>query len=157
MIICYVLSLVSFFMLNIAFFQSFLRFTVFHANYVTFILMTSIVYLFTETLVIFFFVGAGMSIKDLALENKIYAPFHQRSRDLKHKVFPILVLNLFLMMTVFILVGAVDTARLPVWAYNIIFLGCLIHFVKTKIIQNQGFQENSQIYIDISKVEIVNK
>lgn len=153
MIICYVLSFLSFILLNIAFFQSFLRFSVFQANYVVFTIFTSIVYLLTETLIIFFFIGTGMGVKDLALENKIYVPFHERTRALKKKIFSATCSNILFMMTLFILVGAVNTSRMPAWAYCLLFFVCLLHYVKTKIVQNQSFKENSQIFIDISDVE----
>ena len=52
---CYAMSLITFIMLLAAFFQNFFHFYIFQANAVTFIVLTSIIYLFTETLVIFFF------------------------------------------------------------------------------------------------------
>ena len=40
------------------------------------------------------------------------------------------------MIILFILVGAVDTYRFPAWAYYVIFIGCIIHYIKIKIIQH---------------------
>ena len=46
---CSAMSLVTFVMLLLAFVQNFFHFLIFQANEVTFIILTSIIYLFTET------------------------------------------------------------------------------------------------------------
>jgi len=152
MITCYIMSGFTFALVVTAFFQSFLKFSVFQANHVTVMILTSLVYLFTETLVIFFFVGTGMGIKESVTDHQLDPEFHRRSIAIKRKVFPPLLLNVLLMMFLFVLVGAVDTHHFPVWAYRIIFLGCLIHFVKTKIIQNKSFGDITKLALEISVV-----
>lgn len=150
MISCYVLSLLTFLLLITSFFQSFLKFSVFYAGHVTFMILTSIVYLFTETMVIFFFVGSGMGIKERTMEHKLDPRHHQQSKAIKKKVFPPLMMNMVFMMILFILVGAVDTHRLPVWAYDLIFAGCIIHYVKVKVTQNGCFRDNTNIILEMS-------
>ena len=152
MIACYFLSLLTFILVVTAFFQSLLKFSVFQAGHLTFMILTSIVYLFTETLVIFFFVEIGMQIKESTFDKKLDPQFHRRSIAIKRKVFPPLVLNLLLMMTLFVLVGAVNTHHFPSWAYTLIFLGCIFHFLKTKRIQNQGFKESTEIILEMSGI-----
>ena len=152
MITCYIMSGLTFILVVTAFFQSFLKFPVFQTNHVAFMILTSIVYLFTETLVIFFFVGTGMGIKESALDRKLDPEFHRRSIAIKRKVFPPLLSNMLLMILLFILVGAVDTHHFPIWAYRLIFLGCLLHFVKTKIVQNQSFGDITKLVFEMSSV-----
>lgn len=150
MITCYIMSFFTWVLIVAGFFQSFLKFSIFRANHVTFMILTCIVYCFTETLVIFFFVGTGMGIKESAVTHQEGPRFHQRSIAIKRKVFPPLLLNILLMMTLFILVGAVDTNRFPSWAYTLIFLGCIFHFVKTKVTQNQSFRDITKIVLEMS-------
>jgi len=150
MITCYLLSLLTFILLVTAFFQSFLRFSVFNANHLTFMILTCIVYLFTETLVIFFFVASGMGIKESVIERKLDPEFRQRSITIKRKVFPPLVLNMLFMMTLFVLVGAVDTHHFPYWAYVLIFAGCIFHLVKSKVIQNRGVRDSTDLIVEMS-------
>ena len=83
MISCYILSLLSFITLITALLQSFLEFLVFNANQITFIILTSIIYLFTETLVIFFFVGTGVSIKEYSQAQKISLDFYKKTIQIK--------------------------------------------------------------------------
>jgi hypothetical protein len=140
---CYLFSVISFGLLCIAFLQSFLHFTVIEANEITFIIFTSIVYLFTETLIIFFFVGTGVSIKEFTLDKKLKPDYHKQSIAIKRKVYPPQLLNILLMMLLFILVGAVDTGRCPRWVYQVYFTFCLYHFVRAKLVQHWAFRENT--------------
>lgn len=150
MVSCYLFSFLTFLLLLLAFFQSFMNFSVFEAAHSTFMILTSIVYLFTETLVIFFFVGTGMGIKEFAIEKKLDPEFRLRSIAIKKKVFPPLLLNLLLMMALFILVGAVVTHRFPPWLYTLIFLGCLFHLGKSKIIQNRHAKETVELFREMA-------
>jgi len=153
MITCYVMTAITFITLGISFFQSFLKFHVFQADHVTFMILASIIYLFTETLVIFFFVGTGVSVKEYTVDHKLDSSYHKRSIAIKRQVYPPLLWNMLFMIILFILVGAVDTYRFPGWLYYIIFLACIVHYVKIKIIQNQCFKENTQIILDMSGIQ----
>jgi len=150
---CYVMSLLTFITLVTAFIQSFTNFHIFNATHVTFIIFTSILYCFTETLVIFFFVGTGVSVKEYTHEHHLDPKFHKRSIGIKRRVYPPLMLNLLFMMILFILVGAVDTHRIPAWSYQIFFAICLLHYMKIKIVQNQCFRDNTQIILDMSGID----
>lgn len=149
---CYVLSLFTFMALILAFTQSIFHFPVLKANHLTFMILTSILYSFTETLVIFFFVGTGVSIKEYVLEHKIDSDYHRRSIAIKRRVYPPLLLNILFMVILFVLAGAVDTKHFPLRAYQIIFLGCLYHFIKIKIIEHNCFKDNTRIILEMSNV-----
>jgi hypothetical protein len=139
-------------MFGVALTQSFLNFSVLQASHLTFMILTCIVYSFTETLVIFFFVGTGVSVKEYSREHHMDEGFHKRSIAIKHKVYPPLMLNILFMIILFVLVGAVDTRRMPAWIYQIIFIGCLAHYIQTKIIQHVCFKDNTQIILEMSGV-----
>ena len=153
MISCYILSAVTALMLAAAFFQNIWGFSVFAAGELTFIILTSIVYLFTETLVIFFFVGTGVSVKEYTQKHKLGPNYQKRSLGVKFRVYPPLLLNLFLMIVVFVLVGAVDTRRLPAIVYQALFTIAFIHFIKVKTIQHQCFRDNTRIILDMAGVK----
>jgi hypothetical protein len=153
MYVCYILSFLAFISLNIAFFQSFLKFSIFSAHHITFIIFTSILYICAETIIIFFFVGTGVSVKEYTHDHKLDNSFHKRSIAIKRKVYPPQMLNLLFFLVVFCLAGAVDTMRFPLWLYSTLFLGSLIHYVRIKIIQNECFRENTQIILDMSGID----
>ena len=150
---CYFLSLLTFVILLIALSQSFLHFSVVAANHVTFMILASIVYCFTETLVIFFFVGTGVSIKEYTRDHNLDTQYHKRSIAIKRRVYPPLMLNLLFMIILFVLAGAVDTDRMPVWIYQLIFIACLAHYIKVKIIQHGCFKDNTKIILDMSGIK----
>ena len=150
---CYFMSLVTFVSLLLAFFQSFLKFNIFSAVHVTFIILTSILYAFTETLVIFFFVGTGVSVKEYTRDHNLDHGFHKRSIAIKRKVYPPQMMNILYLTILFILVGAVDTGRFPLWVYSLLFAGCIYDYARNKVIQNQCFKENTQIILDMSGIE----
>jgi len=149
---CYVLSAMTFLMLLAALGQTIVPFTIANANHMAFMILISIVYCLTETLVIFFFVGTGVSVKEYTHEHKLDHSFHQRSMAIKHRVYPPLMLNLLCMIVLFILVGAVDTHRMPLWLYQVIFVGCLFHYVKVKLVQHACFRDNTRIILDMSGI-----
>jgi len=111
------------------------------------------VYLFTETLVIFFYVGTGVSIRDYTKDHSIEPIFHQRSIAIKRRVYPPLLYNMLFMIIIFILVGAVDTYRFPMWVYQLAFLACIIHYMKVKVHQNGCFRDNTQIILAMSGID----
>ena len=150
---CYFFSLASFVMLGIVFCQSLSPFFVFKASPMSFLILTSIIYLFTETLVIFFFVGTGVSVKEYMLEHKIYGDFHKRMISIKRYVYPPQLLNIAFLMAAFILYGAADTGKMPHWLYSLLLLSGIIHFCYAKFIQHQSFRENTFIILEMSGIK----
>lgn len=150
---CYGLSFLTFILLLTGLAQSVLHFPVLKAGHLTFMLLTSIIYLFTETLIIFFFVGTGVSIKEYTQTHKLDPTYHKRSLGIKFRVYPPLLLNILLMIIIFILVGAVDTYRVPAVVYQTLFVAALLHFSKVKMIQHRCFRDNTRIILDMAGVK----
>ena len=150
---CYAFSLLSLAMLLVVFSQSLHPFYVLQASPMSFLILTSIVYLFTETLIMFFFVGTGVSIKEYTQENKLKPVYHQQSISVKRKIYPPQLLNILILMTAFILYGAADTQKIPLWVYQLSLLGGIVHFLYAKRIQHNSFRENTQIILDMVQVK----
>ena len=144
------LSLVSLWMLGIMFLQSFVAFPVFKASPMSFLILTSIVYLFTETLVIFFFVGTGVSVKEYMLAHKIHGDFHKRMIALKRVTYPPQLLNILILMVAFIFYGAADTGKMSVWIYRGLLLAGIVQFCYAKLLQHRSFRENTFIILEMS-------
>jgi len=153
MITCYIFSAISLGMLLILAGQSFIPFKVVHASPLSFLILTSIIYLFTETLVMFFFVGTGVSIKEYMLEQKISGDFHQRSIKIKRRVYPPQLLNILILMTAFILFGAADNHKISPWIYRGVLFAGIIQFVQAKLIQNDCFRDNTNIVLDMAGIK----
>jgi hypothetical protein len=155
MITCYLFSAISFAMLLIVFAQSLVPFKVINASPLSFLILASIIYLFTETLVMFFFVGTGVSVKEYMLEKKISGDFHKRSIGIKRRVYPPQLLNILILMVAFILFGAADTQQIPRWIYSGILLAGIVQYIQAKIIQNDCFRDNTNIVLDMAGIKRV--
>jgi hypothetical protein len=152
MITCYVLSALTFILLFVNGLQGYFDFAILKAPHATFALLTIILYYFTETLVIFFFVGVGVSIRDFVIERKLNSDYHKRSIAIKRKVYPPLLLNMLLVAVLFISGGAVDTRRWPGWVHGGLFYICLAHFIYAFWIQHRSFRETTRIVMDMSGI-----
>lgn len=112
-------------------------------------LITIIVYLFTEVLVMFFFIGTGSSVKDFVRENKLDPALYDRVKALKHELFPGTTLSIVLFSVAFIVGGAVDRAGLPSWIHGGLFVVAFVHFVRLLPKQNRCFRVNTEIFRDL--------
>jgi len=150
---CYFLTLVTVILFAMAGLQGYFQFPVFQANHPTFALLFVIFYLFTQTLVIFFFVGTGVSIRDYIKERHVDAKYHRQSIALKRRVYPPLLLNMLFVMTLFVTGGAVDTGRLPAWFHGLLFYAAFFHFFLVITREHRAFQENTEIILEMSGIK----
>lgn len=156
MIICYLFTVLSFFLLLLTGIQGYLEFSVFSLNHPALALLTAIIYLLAETLVIFFFVGSGSSIKEYVNEGLANSKLLQQSKLIKRKLYPPTILNILLVMAVFIIGGAVDTNVLPDWLHGLLFLITIFQFLIMGIIQNSCFRKNMDIMVSIAEPNTMN-
>ena len=152
MITCYAMTAVSFLMLFLTGLQGHFHFRILSANHPTFAILTMITYLFTETLVIFFFVGIGVSIKEYVAKHKVNPQYHTRSLAIKRRLYPPLLLNMLLVMVLFITGGAVDTHHMPAFVHGLLFYIGVIHFAYAIGIQHGCFKESTYIVLEMSGV-----
>ncbi len=152
MISCYLLTAATTIMLFLTALQGHFHFNIFKATHPTFALLTIIFYLFTQTLVIFYFVGVGVSVKEYIQMHQLDPAYHRRSIAIKQKVYPPLLLNILLMMILFISGGAVDTKHLAGWLHGLLFYVSFFHFFKVIVVEHESFKEMTAIVLQMSGV-----
>jgi len=149
MFIFYILMALSFFTIFINGFQWIFRFDIYNANYISFSFISTILYMFTQSAIMFYFIGAGKKIKEIILENDLDKKIYQKVIDIKNKLFPALTLNILIVGTAFVLGGGVQTKALSkYWHYFMFYLG-LIHYAKVILLQHRSLLENADILSDI--------
>ena len=150
MIICYICMIFSFILLSITGFQGYFQFMILEASYQEFSLLSIIIYMFSETLIMFYFIGSGTAIKKEINQNKIKTDTYLRVKKTKMILFPHITINICLIGLSFILIGAVDTGMASSSLQQVIFLFGYLHFVYTLRLQHVGFKENIDLLIELA-------
>jgi hypothetical protein len=146
---CYGLTLTSFTLLAATGLQGYAGFALGGLNHPRLAILTAILYLFTQTLVIFFYIGTGSTVKEYVKQNSEFGESYKKAQAIKGKVFLHIMLNILLVLGVFIAGGAVDTGHMPRWMHGLLFLASLIHFGWTIRIEHHSFRETAAIILEM--------
>ena len=145
MIIFYILMFLSFITLSINGFQWILKFNVLNANYISFSFVSTILYMFTQTLIMFYLIGAGKKVRELIIQYDLNKDTYKDVLKIKSDLFPPLTLNILLVGTAFVLGGGVQTKVLSKYWHHSIFLFSLLHFLKVILLSHKSLVKNSEI------------
>ena len=146
----------SFITLSINGLQWIFRFNVLNANYISFSFVSTILYMFTQTLIMFYLIGAGKKVKELIIQYDLNKDTYKDVLKIKSDLFPPLTLNILLVGTAFVLGGGVQTKVLSKYWHHSIFLFSLIHFLKVILLSHKSLIKNSDI-LSIVGSELDNK
>ena len=120
-------------------------------QHISFDLFVSLIFIATQTLIIFFFVGAGVNIKEYTLskDNK----FYKGILAIKRRLYPpTLVVTILFMITV-IVDGAFFLGKINEWWFHISYLLTLYYFVKSSIEQHKAFIGSTNIILAMTENE----
>ena len=152
MMVCYVCMFFSIILLSILGMQSYFNFSVYKANYQEFALLVTIFYMFSQTLIMFYFIASGTAIKKEIMKTQIKTAAYEKVKKTKMILFPHLTLNILLLGTAFVLIGAVDTGAVSSFIQKTLFIIGFFHFLYTVRIQHIGFKENIDIIIELAEL-----
>jgi len=153
MLLSYLCIAVTFLLLLLTGFQGYLQFQVFQANHPQFALLSAIFYMFTETLIMFYFIGTGSAIKKSINSERSQISLYAKVKKTKMILFPHLTMNMVLVGVVFILGGAVQMGSVSGWIHGLLFDLAFFHFLYLTVIQHRGFKENVEIIGELSEVD----
>ena len=153
MIMSYFCIGATFLLLSLTGLQGYFQFYIFKAGHSQFALFTAIFYMFTETLVMFYFIGSGTAIKKSIKMGGGEPSLYEKVKKTKMILFPHLTMNMVFIGVVFILGGAVQTGSVAGWIHGLLFDLAFIHFLYVTILQHRGFKENVEIIGEIAIVE----
>ena len=151
MIVSYFCIAATFLLLSLTGLQGYFQFYIFKAGHSQFALFTAIFYMFTETLVMFYFIGAGTAIKKTIASLGLKTDGYEKVKKTKMVLFPHLTLNMVLIGTVFILGGAVQIGSISGWIHGLLFDIAFLHFLYTTMVQHRGFKENVEIISELAQ------
>ena len=112
--------------------------------------------MFTQTLIMFYFIGSGKKIKETIIENNLKKETYKEVIQLKRRLFTPLTLNMLFVGIAFILGGAVHTGAINKLWHTGFFILSIIHYLKVIIIQHNSFIENNKTLLKVGE-ELLNQ
>ena len=125
--------------------QGFFHFKIYNATHVAFAFISTILYMFTQTLIMFYFIGAGKRIKETIINHQLDKTIYEEVIAIKRELFSPLTLNMLFVGTAFIIGGGVHTGAVNKYWHTGLFFISILHYLKVIIIQHQSFIKNSDI------------
>lgn len=123
-------------------------------NHITLDLLVSIIFIATETLVMFFFVGTGVNIREyLETHPELGKNFYQQIFAIKRKLYPPTMMVTILFMAVVIVDGAFFIGKISEWWFHALYILTIYYFYKATTIQHTAFKESTQIVLAMTKLE----
>ena len=151
MIICYTMMVSNFLIILVTGLMGYFKFTVWGVTHAPFAIFAIIVFIFTETLVMFFFIATGKSIKQMISHDHRFIEYWEQTISVKKQVFPQIILTITLIGVVFIYGGVIDNNLASSWLHGPLFILAFLQHTWSLVIKNRSFREQVNIAAEISK------
>ena len=152
MLFNYFLMIISFILLTLNGAQGYLQFKIYNAGHIQFAFIAAIFYMFSESWIMFYFIGSGKTIKETIRQFNLDKSIYQEVIDSKKKIFPHITLNILLIGTVFVIGGGVHTKVIAVGTHNILYLLSMFHFLYLIKLQHYAFKDTACILSKLGKL-----
>ena len=122
-------------------------------KHISYAFASIIIYLFTQTIIMFYFIGSGKKIKETILKYNLDKSIYKEVIKIKKELFPHLTMNILFMASAFILGGAVHTVKnFNIWWHSGLFIFSIIHYLKLIFLQIRAFKADRDILLEIGKI-----
>ena len=145
MFLSYILMLFSFVLLFTNGMQGYFGFKIYNATHIQFAFLSTIFYMFSESWIMFYFIGAGKTIKETILKYNLDKGLYQDVVNSKRKLFPHLTLNILLIGTVFVIGGGVQTKVISGSTHGWLFILSLLHLLYLIKLEHYAFKETADM------------
>ena len=149
---CYLLAAITYFLFITSGLQGIFGFLFLSISHATFGFLTTIVYLFSQTLTLFFFVGTNTNIRDYSEKKPTVIPLFKQAKKIKNKVSGHIYLNILFFMTQSILGGAIAADAVPRFLHATVSGFTLLHFHYLLFLEHGGFNEMTNIIISMTSL-----
>lgn len=113
--------------------------------HITLALVTVIVGLFSQSMILFFFIGTAKEIKDKAKGEGDEAAVVMSTKRFKNQVFPAALWAMLFIMATFILGGGVHRGTLPLWTHTLLSAITIFFFIRAYSIELRAMNENADL------------
>ena len=128
-------------------------------NHITFDLLVSIIFIAAQTLVMFFFVGTGVNIREyLESRPEMGKELYKQMFAIKRKLYPPTMMVTMLFMAMVILDGVYfiklnTESRISDWWFHILYILTIYYFYKATTVQHSSFKESTEIVLAMTGAE----
>ena len=127
-------------------------FNIWAQNHIALDLLISIIFVATQTLVMFFFVGTGVNIREYVESHKeVKKDLYQQMLGLKRKLYPPTMMVTILFMALVIIDGVFFLGKVSEWWFHILYILTVYYYIKATTIQHQSFKESTHIVLTMTK------
>ena len=121
-------------------------------NHITLDLLVSIIFIASQTLVMFFFVGTGVNVREyLESHEELGDDLYHQMFAIKRKLYPPTMMVTILFMAMVIIDGAFFIGKVSEWWFHILYLLTLYYYFKATIVQHHSFKDSTNIVITMTK------
>ena len=131
--------------------QGFFKFNIYNAGHIEFAFVSTILYMLTQSIIMFYFIAAGKKIKETIINYKLNKETYNEVIALKRVLFTPLTLNMLFVGTTFILGGAVHTGAVNKYWHSGLYIFSILYNIKLLTIEHRAFIENSKILSKVGK------
>ena len=152
MILCYVLVTIS----GLGLVKIGLNhyFDFWQTNRITFDLIVSIIFIAAQTLVMFFFVGTGVNIREYLEEHpELGHDLYKKMFAIKRRLYPPTMMVTMLFMATVIVDGIYYFGRISEWWFHASYFLTLWYFYKATKEQHASFKGSTEIVLEMTKKE----
>ena len=152
MILCYVLIAIS----GLGLFQIGLNhyFDFFLTNRISFDLIVSIIFIAAQTLVMFFFVGTGVNVREyLETHPELGDELYKKMFAIKRKLYPPTMMLTILFMAMVIVDGIFYFGKISEWWFHILYFLTLYYYYKATKEQHASFIGSTKIVLKMTEKE----
>jgi hypothetical protein len=153
---CYLMGALTYTLFVLAGLQGIFGFPVLGAPHPTFSFLTAIIYFFTQTLTIFFFVGTATNIREYleaaakADPKGPAADLVARARHLRGAVSGQIYLNILLFLIQAILGGAVAASAVPRFLHGTLVAVAFVHFHYVMWREHLAFRDMTALVVEMT-------
>lgn len=153
MIVCYFFMAINVIGLALYCLMGYFRFHFFGANYYEFALFAMIVFIFTETLVMYFFIATSKSLKVMLEGLTGNSNYWKNISDIKTSAYSQVMLTILVFGGAFLHGGAVDNNMSIAWLHSPLCFLALLHHFYTISSKNNLFRQQVEIAETIIKLK----
>ena len=153
MISCYLLMLINFINFSISGAMVFFNIQFFGASHAQFSLLAILVFVLTETVVMYFFIATGKSIKNILIENNNSESekLWEKIKSIKSIIFPQIMLTVTIVVTLYVFYFGYVASNSNsenikyAWISAPLFFVSYLHHIWTLKIKNDSFKMHIEI------------